>query len=70
MRWRPPQGDAAKDERSGMVGKLLIAVSAFFADEAVGVKLPDFAFRKPERWKNGGDRGKTRQGLVAAEGGV
>ncbi len=70
MRWRSPQGNAAKNERSGMVGKLLIAVSAFLAGETDCIELPDFAFRKAERWEYGVDRGKTRQGLVAAEGGV
>ena len=52
-----------------MVGKLLIAVSAFLTDEADCIELPDFAFRKAERWECGVDRGKTRQGLIAAEGG-
>ena len=70
VRWRSPQGNAAKDERSGMVGELLIAVSAFLADETDGIELSAFTFRKAERRENGGDRGKTRQGLVAAEGGV
>ena len=53
-----------------MVGKLLIAVPAFLADEADCIKLAAFAFRKAERRENGGNRGKTQQGLVAAEGGV
>jgi len=70
VRWRSPQGNAAKDERSGMVGELLIAVSAFLADEADCIELPDFAFRQAERWEYGVDRGKTRQGSIAAEGGV
>ena len=70
MRWRSPQGNAAKDERSSMVGELLIAISAFLADEADCIELPAFAFRKAERWEYGVSRGKTRQGLVAAEGGV
>jgi len=53
-----------------MVGELLIAVSAFLADEADCIELPDFAFRQAERWEYGVDRGKTRQGSIAAEGGV
>ena len=51
-----------------MVGKLLIAVSAFLADEADGIELLDFAFRKAERREYGVDRSETRQGSIAAEG--
>ena len=68
MRWRSPQGNAAKDERSGMVGKLLVAVSAFLTDEADCIELSDFAFREVERRENGVGRGKTRQELIAVEG--
>jgi len=70
VRWRSPQGNAAKNERSGMVGKLLTAISAFLANETDCIELSDFAFRKAERRENGGDRGKARQGLIAAEGAV
>jgi len=71
VRWGSPQGNAAKNERASMVRKLLTAVAAFLADEADCIQLPDFAFRKAERRENGGHRGKTRQGLVAAgRGGV
>jgi hypothetical protein len=70
VRGGSPQGNAAKDERSGMVGKLLIAVSVLLADEADCIELPGFAFGKAERWEYGVDRGKTRQVLIAAERGV
>ena len=70
MRRRSPQGNAAKNERSGMVGKLLVAASAFLADEADRIELPNFAFRKTKRREYAGGRGKTRQGLVVAGWGV
>ena len=53
-----------------MVRKLLTAVSAFLADEADRIEITNFAFRKAERREKGGDRGKTRQGLVAVGRGV
>ena len=46
VRWGPPQGDAAKDERSGMVGKLLIAVSALLAHEADCIELLESTARE------------------------
>ena len=71
LRYRgAPQRDAAKDEGASMVGEFLLAVFALLADEADCIELPAFAFRKAERWEYGLNRGKTRQGLVAAEGGV
>ena len=69
MRGGSPQGNAAKNERSGMECELLLSIGAFLADEVDGIELPDFVFRKAERRENGVDRGKTRQGSVAAEGG-
>ena len=49
-----------------MERKLLTAVSAFLANEAGRIDLPNFALREAERRENGGLRGKTRKGLVAA----
>jgi hypothetical protein len=50
VRWGTPQGNTAENERSGVVGDLLFAVTAFLTNEADGIELFDFAFGKTKRW--------------------
>jgi hypothetical protein len=53
--WGTPQRNTAKDEWSGVVGELLLAVPAFLTHQADGIELFDFAFRETERWQYGLD---------------
>ena len=50
---RSPQRDATEDERAGVVGEFLFAVSAFLAHEADGIEFFDLALRETDRWKHG-----------------
>ena len=50
---RSPQRDATKDERAGVVGEFLFAVSAFLAHEADGIEFFDLALRQTDGWKDG-----------------
>jgi hypothetical protein len=45
---RSPQRNATKDERAGVVGEFLFAVSAFLAHEADGIEFFDLALREAD----------------------
>jgi hypothetical protein len=51
MRWGSPQGNAAEDEESGVVGDLLLAIPAFLVHEANGIELFDLLLSETELWK-------------------
>ena len=57
---RSPQRDATKDERAGVVGEFLFAVSAFLTHEADGIEFFDLALRETDSWKHGLKRAEGR----------
>ena len=53
VRRRSPQRKATEDERTSMVGELLVADSAFLVHQANGIELFDFAFGETDRGQYG-----------------
>ena len=62
---RATEGNAAQYEWPGIVGKLLIALVAFFSDNGDRFEITKSEFRNAQRWQRGSNRREGRTAVLA-----